>query len=120
MKSLHYGHSECRNSLSSLVCVSVLVVFVAFAQPSVGLAQEGSAGAFIEEIVTTARKKSEAFRWAVRGGGRWWIRWPVAMLAVPISAAFAIILSLTRYVSWNGAFSLIENHVFLLPAPFWL
>ncbi len=52
--------------------------------------------------------------------GYWWIRWPIVMLAAPISAMFAVILSLTRYVSWHGAFSLIENHVFLLPAPFWL
>ncbi len=52
--------------------------------------------------------------------GCWWIRWPLILLAIPISAAFGVILSLTRYVSWNGAWSLIENHVFLLPAPFWL
>ena len=52
--------------------------------------------------------------------GRWWIRWPEMALAVPVAAMFVVILSTTRYVSWNGAFSLIENHVFLLPAPFWL
>ena len=52
--------------------------------------------------------------------GYWWIRWPEMMLALPIAALFVLILSLTRYVSWHGAFSMIENHVFLLPAPFWL
>ena len=34
--------------------------FVAFSLPNVALAQEGSAGALLEEIVTTARKKSSA------------------------------------------------------------
>ena len=34
--------------------------FVAFSLPNIALAQEGSAGALLEEIVTTARKKSSA------------------------------------------------------------
>jgi hypothetical protein len=51
---------------------------------------------------------------------RWWIRYPVMLLAIPIALAFALILTLTRYVSWHGALSLFENHVFLLPAPFWI
>ncbi|MDH3621896.1 MAG: hypothetical protein OER91_13450, partial [Gammaproteobacteria bacterium] len=33
---------------------------VAFSLPNIALAQEGSAGALLEEIVTTARKKSSA------------------------------------------------------------
>lgn len=79
------------------------LIFVVFSWPSriiVGLAyRRGS------------RKHSQ---------GRWWIRWPEMAVAIPIAAAFVAILSLTRYVSWHGAFSMIENHVFLLPAPFWL
>lgn len=51
---------------------------------------------------------------------RWWIRYPVLLCGIPIALAFALILTLTRYVSWHGALSLFENHVFLLPAPFWL
>ncbi len=51
---------------------------------------------------------------------RWWIRYPVFMLAVPISFVFVFVLFFTRYITWNGAWSLVENHVFLLPAPFWL
>ena len=51
---------------------------------------------------------------------RWWIRYPVFMLAGPISFSFVLILFFTRYITWNGAWSLVENHVFLLPAPFWL
>jgi hypothetical protein len=51
--------------------------------------------------------------------GRWWVRYPVAVLTVPIAFSFVMILMFTRYISWNGALSLFENHVFLLPAPFW-
>lgn len=51
---------------------------------------------------------------------RWWIRYPVQFFAAPISFSFAVIFFLTRYISWNGTLSLLENHVFLLPAPFWL
>ncbi len=50
---------------------------------------------------------------------RWWLKYPIAMTTLPISFLFVGILTLTRYVSWNGALSLFENHVFLLPAPFW-
>jgi hypothetical protein len=51
---------------------------------------------------------------------RWWLRYPIQFFAAPIAFAFAVIFYLTRYVSWNGTLSLLENHVFLLPAPFWL
>ncbi len=50
---------------------------------------------------------------------RWWVRYPIALLTVPVSLSFVVILTLSRYISWNGALSLFENHVFLLPAPFW-
>ena len=64
--------------------------------------------------------------WAYRRGcnhersHRWWVRYPLFLLAAPIALAFVLILTLTRYTSWYGAISLFENHVFLLPAPFWL
>lgn len=51
---------------------------------------------------------------------RWWLRYPIQFFAAPISFLFAVIFYLTRYISWNGTLSLLENHVFLLPAPFWL
>lgn len=64
--------------------------------------------------------------WAYRRGSkrdcpsRWWVRYPIVLLCAPIALSFALILTLTRYISWYGAMSLFENHVFLLPAPFWL
>ena len=64
--------------------------------------------------------------WAYRRGtrpggqGRWWLSFPLMAAAAPVSFAFIFIMFFTRYVTWNGAWSLLENHVFLLPAPFWL
>ena len=79
------------------------VVFVVFAWPSricIGLAYRR--GATKESL------------------GRWWIRYSILALALPLSALFTLIFFFTQYVAWNGAASLFENHVFLLPAPFWL
>jgi hypothetical protein len=50
----------------------------------------------------------------------WWWAWPTAGLVFPLAFVFVLIMSLTRYTSWHGSWSLLENHVFLLPAPFWL
>jgi iron complex outermembrane receptor protein len=49
-------------SLSAFIGATAMTAaaVVAFTLPSVALAQEGSAGALLEEIVTTARKKSSA------------------------------------------------------------
>lgn len=49
----------------------------------------------------------------------WW-RWPWLLLLTIVSFAYAFTLFFSRYLSWNGAWSTIENSVFLLPAPFWL
>ncbi len=51
---------------------------------------------------------------------RWWLTLPMGILVSTVSAAYVLLLMLTRYTSWNGAFSLFENPVFLLPTPFWL
>jgi hypothetical protein len=50
----------------------------------------------------------------------WWWAFPVIGLMLPISFSFVFIMFFTRYLSWDGAWSVIENPVFLLPAPFWL
>lgn len=47
------------------------------------------------------------------------VRWPMGILTATIALLFAFIFFLTRYTSWNGTLSLFENHVFLLPMPFW-
>lgn len=50
----------------------------------------------------------------------WWWCWPTLSLIGGVSFVYAFILFFTRYLSWHGAWSTIENPVFLLPAPFWL
>ncbi len=47
------------------------------------------------------------------------IRWPVGIFTATIALVFTFAFFLTRYTSWNGTLSLFENHVFLLPMPFW-
>ena len=63
-----------------------------------------------------------AYRRGDRPGkqGRWWLGLPVIGLSLPLSFTFVFIMFFTRYITWNGMWSLMENHVFLLPAPFWL
>ena len=82
---------------------SLSLLFIAFGWPS---------RMFAGWAVGRAAKKEKPVRW--------WLRYPIQFFAAPISFAFAVILYLTRYISWNGTLSLLENHVFLLPAPFWL
>ncbi|MGE0755516.1 MAG: hypothetical protein AB7O38_00780 [Pirellulaceae bacterium] len=54
-----------------------------------------------------------------REAPRWWLtRWAARLAAVPVVAAYVLILFFTQYVSWDGAWSLLEQHPFLLPAPF--
>jgi hypothetical protein len=57
---------------------------------------------------------------AVNQPRRWW--WCSLWFAVLVlgCGAFTVILFFTRYLSWSGAGSLLENHLFLLPTPFWL
>ncbi len=64
MKNINYLNNllKCLTSVSSVSgAAAVAVVSVmAFAFPTPAIAQQGSAGALLEEIVTTARKRSEA------------------------------------------------------------
>ena len=36
----------------------------------------------------------------------------------PVALTYVGIVSVTRYTSWHGAYSLLEQHAFLLPVPF--
>jgi uncharacterized membrane protein len=48
----------------------------------------------------------------------WFFRWTGRLPYLPIAAAFVLIVSLTQYTSWNGVWSLYEQHAFLVPVPF--
>lgn len=41
-----------------------------------------------------------------------------ATLAVPVVASYVFIVFFTRYTSWYGAWSMFEQHAFMVPAPF--
>lgn len=45
-------------------------------------------------------------------------RWFFRFAELPIAAIFVFLIYFTQYLSWNGVWSLFEQHAFLLPAPF--
>jgi hypothetical protein len=45
-------------------------------------------------------------------------RWAARLAAVPVVGIYALIVYFTQYLSWYGAYSLYEQHAFLLPVPF--
>lgn len=48
----------------------------------------------------------------------WSLTWSMRLAEVPIALAFAGLVFITSFTSWNGAWSLLELHPFLVPAPF--
>jgi len=43
-------------------------------------------------------------------------RWLARFSLVPVAGFYVLIVYLTQYLSWHGAFSLIEQHAFLVPS----
>jgi hypothetical protein len=62
--------------------------------------------------------------WAVARGAhrhhrRWWpVRWASRLAMLPVVALYVIVVYFTQYLSWYGTWSLLEQHAFLVPAPF--
>jgi hypothetical protein len=48
----------------------------------------------------------------------WFFRWTARVPLLPIVLIYAVIVFFTQYTSWNGVWSLYEQHAFLLPVPF--
>jgi hypothetical protein len=48
----------------------------------------------------------------------WFFRWTGRLPLLPAAAFFVLIVFFTQYTSWNGVWSLYEQHIFLLPVPF--
>jgi hypothetical protein len=48
----------------------------------------------------------------------WFFRWTGRMPFVPVATFYVIIVFFTQYTSWNGVWSLYEQHAFLVPVPF--
>jgi hypothetical protein len=45
-------------------------------------------------------------------------RWTSRLAMLPLVAVYVLIVYFTQYLSWYGVWSLYEQHVFLVPAPF--
>jgi hypothetical protein len=48
----------------------------------------------------------------------WFFRWTGRLPLLPAVAFYVLIVFFTQYTSWNGLWSLYEQHAFLLPVPF--
>lgn len=48
----------------------------------------------------------------------WFWRWTARLPLLPVALAYVVIVFFTQYTSWNGVWSLYEQHAFLLPVPF--
>ncbi len=48
----------------------------------------------------------------------WFFRWTGRVPFVPIAGLYVLIVFFTQYTSWNGVWSLYEQHTFLVPVPF--
>ena len=47
----------------------------------------------------------------------WSVRWLGRLAIVPVALAYGIAVFLNPFISWNGIYSLLEQHAFLVPAP---
>jgi hypothetical protein len=48
----------------------------------------------------------------------WFFRWTARLPLLPATAFYVLVVFFTQYTSWNGAWSLYEQHAFLVPVPF--
>ena len=48
----------------------------------------------------------------------WFFRWTARLPLLPIVLSYSGIVFFTQYTSWNGVWSLYEQHAFLVPVPF--
>jgi hypothetical protein len=44
-------------------------------------------------------------------------QWTSRLGLFPLALVYALFVFVTQYLSWNGAFSLLEQHAFMVPAP---
>jgi hypothetical protein len=48
----------------------------------------------------------------------WVFRWMSSLAMVPVAGFYVLVIFFTQYLAWYGKLSLIEQHAFLVPAPF--
>jgi hypothetical protein len=62
--------------------------------------------------------------WALARAGRretprhWFFRWTGRVPLIPAALIYVLVLYFTQFTSWNGVWSLYEQHAFLVPVPF--
>jgi hypothetical protein len=49
----------------------------------------------------------------------WFFRWPARLSMLPMAAFYAAVVYFSQHLSWGGIPSIVEQHAFLLPVPFW-
>lgn len=47
----------------------------------------------------------------------WFPRWLARLGILPVALLYVLVVYFTPYLTWNGIFSLLEQHAFLVPAP---
>jgi hypothetical protein len=48
----------------------------------------------------------------------WFFRWTGRLPLLPAAGFYVLVVFFTQYTSWNGVWSLYEQHAFLVPVPF--
>lgn len=48
----------------------------------------------------------------------WFYRWTGRLVIMPAAAFYVLVVYFTQFTSWNGLWSLYEQHAFLVPVPF--
>jgi uncharacterized membrane protein len=61
--------------------------------------------------LSRARRRDQAPR-------HWFFRWTGRLPLLPAVAFYVLIVYFTQFTSWNGIWSLYEQHAFLVPVPF--
>jgi hypothetical protein len=48
----------------------------------------------------------------------WFFRWTGRLPFIPVALFYVLVVYITQFTSWNGIWSLYEQHAFLVPVPF--
>lgn len=48
----------------------------------------------------------------------WFFRWTGRLPLLPVAGFYVLVVYFTQFTSWNGVWSLYEQHAFLVPVPF--
>jgi hypothetical protein len=53
-----------------------------------------------------------------QGESHWFFRWTGRVAFLPAAALYLLVVYFAQFTSWNGVWSLYEQHAFLVPVPF--